>query len=713
MLLKIGAATTLVISIALGSAVPLSRAASAAEPSIGASTSEAGVPAAAPLISLNVPAYTNDNCGGSTSASWANDSHYDYGWRSCSTPSTAAPTYLAYDLSGVPAAQRGRVLVVWYNDPATLAYDYSYRGVHPYCCWSPYDIPRDYTLDANAAPAGSVPTDAWVTLATVTGNNYHSRQHAVDLTGYNWIRINVTATDGVTNAFGVVLNMDVHDASAGLQDDWIFYGDSITEGAMNHYGGAGTFGQMIHAASPAHFPAQEAGAIGGTLSQDGVNSINTWLPMFAGHFVAIAYGTNDAGWWEGDPNVSAQNFYNNYVTMVQAVLAAGKVPLVPHIPWGCTRQIQTYAPVLNQQIDALYAAYPQIIRGPDLWAFFQANPDLINKTASNGDPDCVHPTEAGYWALRQQWANSALATVYTPPPALQISGVQVASVGSSSAVINWQTNNTATSRIDYGTTTDYGSNVADGATLTAHSLTLTGLTGGTTYHYQVSGVDTFGQNAASPDATFTTTPVTGPASRFVLATTPTPTAGTAFSFTVTAQDDAGHIATDYAGTVHFSATDTSTGVVLPANTTLTNGQGTFSATLIKAGAQTITATDTTTSTITGAMTVSVRPAAASRATLTVPATAAALTPFPVTLTMTDRFGNLATTYTGTVHFTSSDVLATLPADYAFTAADAGRHQFNVTLATPPSQTISVRDVANANLGTTSSMITVTVAVPGL
>jgi lysophospholipase L1-like esterase len=711
MFLKISAIATLVISIALGSAAPL--AANAAVASISASQASAagGVPAAMPLISRGVPAF--DNCGGSTSPSSANDANYNDGWKSCNTPSTAAPAYLAYDLSGVPAGQRGPALVAWYNDPATLQYDYSYHMIEHCCVNSPYDIPRDYTLDANAAPGGSVPTGGWVTLATVTGNNYHSRQHAVDLTGYNWLRLNVTATDGVTNATFVVVNMDVHSASAGVQDDWIFYGDSITEGAMRHDLGPGSFAQMVQAQNPAHYPAFEAGAIGGTTSQDAANMFGTWFPIFPGRYVPLAYGTNDVGWYGTDPNISPTTFYNNMAGLVQTVIAAGKVPLVPTIPWGCSAQLGTYGPVFNQKIDALYNAYPQIVRGPDLWAFFKANPDLINKVAPNGDADCVHPTAAGYIALRQQWVNTAIASVYTPPPALQISNVQTASVGSSSAVITWQTNNSASSRVDYGMTTDYGSNVVDSATLTTHSLTLTGLTSGTTYHYQVSGVDTFGQNAASPDATFTTTAVVGPASHFVLATTAAPTAGTAFSFTVTAQDDAGNTAPDYAGTVHFSATDTSTGVVLPADATLTNGQGTFSAKLIKSGAQTITATDTVTSTITGTLSVTVRPAAAATMTLTVPSSAAALTPFNVTVTTKDPYGNIATGYTGKVHFTSSDLLATLPADYTFTAADAGRHQFSVTLATPPAQTISVRDVANPSLGTTSSMITVTVAVPGL
>jgi hypothetical protein len=238
-------------------------------------------------------------------------------------------------------------------------------------------------------------------------------------------------------------------------------------------------------------------------------------------------------------------------------------------------------------------------------------------------------------------------------------------------------------------------------------MTLTGLTPNTTYHYQVSGTDTFGQSAASPDATFATTIVVGPASHLAVATTATPTAGTPFSFTVTAQDDAGNTATDYAGTVHFTTTDTSTKVVLPADAKLVNGQGTFSATLIKAGAQTITATDTTTATITGTLSVTVRAAAAAQMLLTTPKTTTALTPFPVTVTLVDAFGNMATSYRGTVHFTSSDLLATLPADTAFTAADGGKHQFSVTLVTPPGETVSVRDIANSSLGTTSGVIAVT------
>src|SRR5262249_57011349 len=74
------------------------------------------------------------------------------------------------------------------------------------------------------------------------------------------------------------------------------------------------------------------------------------------------------------------------------------------------------------------------------------------------------------------------------------------------------------------------------------------------------------------------------------------TAGTAFDFTVTAQDQFDNTATGYTGTVHFTSSDGNP--VLPADSMLTNGTGTFSATLKTAGSQTITTTDADNSSIT-------------------------------------------------------------------------------------------------------------------
>lgn len=64
--------------------------------------------------------------------------------------------------------------------------------------------------------------------------------------------------------------------------------------------------------------------------------------------------------------------------------------------------------------------------------------------------------------------------------------------------------------------------------------------------------------------------------------------GEPVSFTVTALTSAGQVASEFSGSVHFTSSDGS--AVLPGDATLTNGTGTFSATLNSAGNRTITAT---------------------------------------------------------------------------------------------------------------------------
>jgi hypothetical protein len=70
-----------------------------------------------------------------------------------------------------------------------------------------------------------------------------------------------------------------------------------------------------------------------------------------------------------------------------------------------------------------------------------------------------------------------------------------------------------------------------------------------------------------------------------------------FNVSVAALDGNNNLVPTYTGTVHFTGSDGQG--VLPADSKLTNGIGTFSVTLKSLGNQTVTATDTVTSTITG------------------------------------------------------------------------------------------------------------------
>jgi hypothetical protein len=177
----------------------------------------------------------------------------------------------------------------------------------------------------------------------------------------------------------------------------------------------------------------------------------------------------------------------------------------------------------------------------------------------------------------------------------------------------------------------------------------------------------------------------------------TVTAGTLINFTVTAQDAYGNAITDFAGTVTFSSSDTNPQVLLPNEYTFQSsdhGTHPFPAVLVTAGPQTITATDVDTG-ISGMKMFTVTATAASQIAVTgLGDTITAGTPATVHVTIQDTFGNTVPGYTGTVHFASTDARAVLPANYTFTAADAGAHNFTgVVLKTAGPQSIFVNDTA--------------------
>jgi lysophospholipase L1-like esterase len=88
-----------------------------------------------------------------------------------------------------------------------------------------------------------------------------------------------------------------------------------------------------------------------------------------------------------------------------------------------------------------------------------------------------------------------------------ISGVSASGTTISSAVITWTTGESATSQVEYGTTSGYGSSSPlDTSLVTTHNINLTGLTDNTTYHYRVRSKDAAGKEASSNDNTFSTVP---------------------------------------------------------------------------------------------------------------------------------------------------------------------------------------------------------------
>lgn len=86
-----------------------------------------------------------------------------------------------------------------------------------------------------------------------------------------------------------------------------------------------------------------------------------------------------------------------------------------------------------------------------------------------------------------------------------ISGVYAASVASSSASINWVTDEQAYGTVEYGLTSSYGyTSQTEGTPSTAHAVTLSGLAAGKTYNYRVASRDAAGNVSYSGNYTFNT-----------------------------------------------------------------------------------------------------------------------------------------------------------------------------------------------------------------
>jgi hypothetical protein len=192
----------------------------------------------------------------------------------------------------------------------------------------------------------------------------------------------------------------------------------------------------------------------------------------------------------------------------------------------------------------------------------------------------------------------------------------------------------------------------------------------------------------------------GPLTHFSVAAPAGATAGSPFSFTVTALDAFSNVATTYIGTVQLTSSDGQ--ATLPPSYRFTSGTGgddgvhTFTGvTLRTAGARTINVADTPTTSATGGASVAVSPGAAAAFDIAgVPSSITSGQAFSLTLTVRDAYGNVVPSFTGTVTFASSDKKAVLPANYTFKAADQGVHTFSVILKSAGTQSITLAEVGD-------------------
>jgi Bacterial Ig domain/HYR domain len=104
------------------------------------------------------------------------------------------------------------------------------------------------------------------------------------------------------------------------------------------------------------------------------------------------------------------------------------------------------------------------------------------------------------WAVAEDtsgnYATSSISvTVNNTPPV--ISSISSGTPGGTTATITWTTNESANSKVVYGTTSAYGSATSSASFVTSHSIGITGLLSATTYHYAVVSTDGQGNTSTS------------------------------------------------------------------------------------------------------------------------------------------------------------------------------------------------------------------------
>jgi hypothetical protein len=178
----------------------------------------------------------------------------------------------------------------------------------------------------------------------------------------------------------------------------------------------------------------------------------------------------------------------------------------------------------------------------------------------------------------------------TTPPV--VAGVTVSGLAASGATINWTTDEPADSQVEYGPTASYGSvSPLDGTAASGHSVTLSGLTDSTDYHFRVRSRDQSGNVTTSGDFVFTTLDGTAPAVALTAPASAATVSGT-IAVTANATDNVGVAGVQFTlDGASLGAEDSSSPYATSWNTTATtNGSHALTATARDAAGNVMTST---------------------------------------------------------------------------------------------------------------------------
>jgi len=252
---------------------------------------------------------------------------------------------------------------------------------------------------------------------------------------------------------------------------------------------------------PLQFTATVTGA--GNTSSSASNTAVTWS------FTPAVGSLSNAGLYTAPATISSQQTVTVTATSVadSTKSASAKVTLQPPAQGVSIAVFPTFVILRQGQRQQFRAIVTGTKNTAVIWSFTPA----VGRLSANGvytAPATIttRQTVTITATSAASPAKSAHATVtLVPRGGVQISDFGAFQITATSATVTWDTNVATLGQVQYGTTAAYGQSAPFTILQWSHTVTLTGLTPGTLYHYQVQAwTDPTSGVTSTADLTFTT-----------------------------------------------------------------------------------------------------------------------------------------------------------------------------------------------------------------
>ena len=377
------------------------------------------------------------------------------------------------------------------------------------------NTPDDYNADAISMSLGTRPPDTYsgfcydpdmtaainyaisrgVIVVIATGNNGNSGVSFPGCINESTTVGAVDSGDNIASFSGTGEAVDITSPGVSLLSSWLgssYYYSSGTSMATPIVSGTVALVKFAH---PDYTVAQIQGALFN-------NSIDLGIPGKDSTY----------GWGRVDAYPSSAIIHDVAVTSISAPYSVNKgIPVsigVNVVNKG--NQGENFTVTVTDETDSATIGSQGVSLSAGSYTTLGFNWDTVASSAGNHTIKAQASIVSGEINTAN---NIKTAAVYvfapdTTPPV--ISNVQVGSITDSTAAVTWTTNEPADSQVRYGTIIPPSGTAYASGNVTTHSITLTGLSAGTTYYYEVQSTDSSGNaavdNSSGAYYNFTTAP---------------------------------------------------------------------------------------------------------------------------------------------------------------------------------------------------------------